>query len=32
MIRQPTVLETFSILDDNYNSNFEWVDTNGSYS
>ena len=32
MSRQPTVLENFSILDDNYNSNFEWVDTNGSYS
>ena len=26
---QPTVLETFSILDDHYNSNFQWVDVNG---
>ena len=30
--RRPTVLETFSILDDHHNSNFEWVDVNGRYS
>ena len=29
MSRQQTVLEHFSILDDHYNSNFEWVDVNG---
>ena len=32
MSRQPTVLETFSILDNHYNFNIEWVDVNGRYS
>ena len=32
MSRQPTVSETFSILEDHYNSNFEWVGLNGRYS
>ena len=29
MSRRPTVLDTFSILDDRYNSNFLGVDVNG---